>query len=287
MDINYDFFSRKVRYFRLRVRRLLLSTLIIVFSKKLDHLDVTPSFTYDTCLETDGGGAQLHSRIATWAFARAVGARFLNTPMRKVDHGTDEQWVSRWNQLIKFQPETKIESPSTEASMTVLGVLLANWKPKKILNINVKNPHYFTDAFPEAIQDIRSDLRELFQSATPNSDWTCDFGIHLRLLQPKDVDFTSSRLSSLEQIVSKLDLLESSKEVVVFASPVAERNLPDVPEHFSFCTDDALTTISKMVLAKNLVIGKSSMSYVAGLLSEQTVWYPEFWHPPMPDWKRL
>ena len=287
MNVIYIFFSSKYRHFRLRVRRLLLSMALMFFSKKLNLRGVSLSFTYDTCLETDGGGAQIHSRIATWAFARAVGAEFLNTPMRKVDHGIDEQWVSRWNRLIIFQPEIRTEFPSNEASMSVLEILLANWKPAKELTINVKNPHYFTDAFPEAIQNIRSDLRKLFQPATLNSNWTCDFGIHLRLLQPKDVEFTSNRLSSLEQIVLQLELRDSSKEVVVFTSPVAERNLSGVPAHFSFCTDDALVTITKMTSAKNLVIGKSSMSYVAGLLSEQTVWYPEFWHPPMPDWKRL
>ena len=287
MNITYDFLSRKFRHFRLRVRRLFLIMLLMNFSKKLHRRGAILSFTYDTCFETDGGGAQLHSRIATWAFARRVGATFINTPMRIVDHGTDEHWVNRWNQLIQFQPEKRIEFSKTEASMTVWEILLANWKQPKIHNINVENPHYFTDAFPESIQDIRSDLRELFQSATPNSNWTCDFGIHLRLLQPKDVDFTSNRLSSLEQIVSQLDLFDSSREVVVFASPVAQQTLSSVPAHFTLCTDDALITISKMVRARNLVIGKSSMSYVAGLLSKQTVWYPEFWHPPMPDWKRL
>lgn len=248
---------------------------------------ISLSLTYDTCFDTDGGGAQLHSRIATWAFAEAVGARFLNTQMKKVDHGSDEHWVPRWNQLIRFRPEINPSFTTTGASMTVLEILFSSWNRLEGFTINVKNPHFYTDVFPEAIEAIRSQLREVFQSATTNSSWSCDFGIHLRLYQPKDVEFTSSRLSRLDQIISKLGLHDNSKSVVLFTSPDAQHNMSDVPEHFSFCSEDALETISKMVLAKNLVIGKSSMSYVAGLISDQTVWCPEFWHPPMPDWKKL
>ena len=258
-----------------------------VYSKRRGLKDISLSFTYDTCFDTDGGGAQLHNRIATWAFAEVVGAKFLNTPMRKVDHGSDEHWVTRWNRLIRFSPAIKSESTSDKSSMTVLDILLASWSGQRDFIINVKNPHFFTDAFPEAIHAIRPQLRVIFHSALTNSSWSCDFGIHLRLYQPKDVGFTSSRLSRLDQIISKLGLSENSKSVVLFTSPDAEQNMSDFPAHFSICSEGALETISKMVLAKNLVIGKSSMSYVAGLISNQTVWCPEFWHPPMPDWKKL
>jgi hypothetical protein len=282
-----NFITREYRRYRVFVRRLILSTALILFSLRAHRRSFRLSFTYDTSFDTDGGGAQLHSRIATWAFAEAVGARFLNTPMRKVDHGSDEHWVPRWNRLIAFRETVKPDLTSTCLSMTVLGVLLTPWPKGKALTINLKNPHFFTDAFPEVVHAIRPQLRDVYQTATTNMDWTCDFGIHLRLYQPKDVEFTSSRLSRLDKVIAKLGLHEKSKSVVLFSSPDAEKNFSDVPEHFSFCSEDALETISKMVLVRNLVIGKSSMSYVAGLISEQTVWYPEFWHPPMPDWKRL
>ncbi len=43
-------------------------------------------------------------------------------------------------------------------------------------------------------------------------------------------------------------------------------------------------TFASMVLADVLVTTSSSLSYAAGIISEGTVYYIPFWHPPFPGW---
>ena len=50
-------------------------------------------------------------------------------------------------------------------------------------------------------------------------------------------------------------------------------------------TSDVFEVLSCMIRAENLFMAKSSLSYVAGLLSMGTVHYEPFWHPKLKDWQ--
>jgi hypothetical protein len=50
---------------------------------------------------------------------------------------------------------------------------------------------------------------------------------------------------------------------------------------------DPLVSLSRLVHAPNLVPGRSAFSYLAALLNENTVFYRDFWWPPMPGWIAL
>ena len=58
-------------------------------------------------------------------------------------------------------------------------------------------------------------------------------------------------------------------------------NQTDIILHLNSDFDD---TFIGMVAADVLVTSPSSLSYVAGLLSDGEVWYKQFWHPPRKTW---
>jgi hypothetical protein len=208
--------------------------------------------------------------------------------MTSVDHGEGGDWVDRWNNLVDFRFQSALPPSVTWEGGTVLSVLSSPWRQKGSTNyISVSNPHFFTDACPEFVNSIRPKLRSRFVPTPDCSIDEIDVAIHLRLYQPKDVQFTSSRLSNLSEVISKLNLLPVMKTVTVFVSPNALDSLSDLPKGFEVSSEDALVSITRMSQAKTLVIGRSSMSYLAGLVSSGEVWCPKFWHPPMADWKKL
>ena len=286
---------RLIRVVRIKFRRLALMVLLFQFALLRELRNLNYEFTYATAFERDGGGAQLHSRVSTWAFAVASGATFNNTQIVKVDHGdSSEDWVGLWNDLIAFPTNrnTLLEGGFTSPpSRSVVSALLDPWRVSRrgLVSINIRNPHYFADAFPEVTQDLRPALRRVFAHLSNTEvGWTApDVGIHLRVQQPTDTSHDDSRLSNLPRIIEALGLEVASKSVLVFVSPTGVIDQSGIPAHFKFCFDDAPTAIRKMVTVRNLVVGKSSMSYLAGLISEQVVWCQDFWHPVMANWRRL
>ena len=57
---------------------------------------------------------------------------------------------------------------------------------------------------------------------------------------------------------------------------------PDVILHLNESVEDSFIP---MVLADVLVTSPSSFGYAAALISEGTVYYMPYWHPPLPGWK--
>ena len=51
--------------------------------------------------------------------------------------------------------------------------------------------------------------------------------------------------------------------------------------------EDIFKTLGYMMGAKNLIIGKSCYSYIAGLYSKKNVYYFPFWHKEMDHWKNV
>ena len=48
--------------------------------------------------------------------------------------------------------------------------------------------------------------------------------------------------------------------------------------------EDITTTFTGMVASNILITSRSSLSYLAGLLTDGVVYYQPFWHPPKKDW---
>lgn len=270
-------------------RRAYLSVLVIGARFLFSRRGVVPHFTYQTQLRTEGGGAQIHNRIATFALSKGVGGTFDNFQMTHVDHGAGGDWITNWNNLLDFSrlgfPSLALES---YRRVSVVTSLLSALSPReRNFSFSITNPHFLTDVMPELIDRIRTDLVSIY-SPRYMVQASLDVAIHLRRLQPADIQFTSQRLSSFDQISNRLQLESRTGEtIVVFTSPKADSTDLQQISFIKVDTGDAIQSFVKMVGAKELVIGHSSLSYVAGLLNENKVWYSEFWHPPMPKWLQI
>lgn len=264
--------------------------MLLVKQKVADKVAKLTSFSTSP---TDGGGAQLQARISTLALALKLNVQYVHFPIIQVDHGESSDWHRRWEQVLDFHPYY-IEDEEREeyVTVTVVGCLLALAFRRKSpeARYRISNPHFFLDRFPSDVHKIRPRLRKMLLipqailEEEPKS-----LALHLRVFQPKDVGFTSARETDIASISHKLRELSiaTRKKLTVFYSPASQPpNLQHLPE-FEIDNSDALLTLFRLVKSENLFLAKSSLSYVAGLLSENNVYYARFWHPPMPDWHIL
>ena len=246
-----------------------------------------------TCDRDDGGGAQLHGRISTLAFARALGIEFLHTPMTNVHFARDKKDVAKWNGVILFEQI----SPSISRSVNVQKVtslrsliakLLFSTESHVLLCYEIAHCHGYTDRFPDSISRLIPELKLNIGPAISSSKEECSESvIHVRG-QIGGVDKDSPRRSSLSVIESKIrhSLKNSTNSsVVVFTSEFSSELSSFEGNRVSVdYSTDVFGVLNCMVRAQDLYLAKSSLSYVAGILSSGVVHYESFWHPRLNHW---
>ena len=251
-----------------------------------------------TCDRSDGGGAQLHGRISTIAFAETLGLKYAHTPLSKVHFMETDEEVERWNTLIKFskfwpQVNEKHRIVEVKSLSSLLGKLLfGRWFGNEE-TLQVEHCHAYTDRFPKRIAELRPRLRSAFEASDLAMGQELplqDVVIHFRgLVGPEDE--SSPRLSSNSMLRKKItiarNLRKADHSLVICVNPTPE--LRQVLDE-TFVLDagsDVQTAFMFLARAKVAILARSSLSYVAALLNPNTVFYETFWHPKMPDWKSV
>lgn len=249
-----------------------------------------------TCDRDDGGGAQVHGRISTLAFARAVGLQFFHTPMTRVHFARGESDIDKWNNVIRFDqiaPLVPAEMviqvvPSLPSLIFRLFFLSQHNQP---LCYEIAHCHGFTDRFPETISDLIPELKLHVGTPLIRERVGCsDSIIHVRG-EIGGVSKESPRRSTLESIklkISKSLKVAGDSGVVIFTSEFSAEleSLEAEGVHFDY-QSDVFTALNCMVQAQYLYLAKSSLSYVAGILSSGTVYYEAFWHPKLKHWENF
>jgi hypothetical protein len=169
----------------------------------------------------------------------------------------------------------------------------------KITEIQSKEVHfsdtpseYYT---PEVIQKIR----EYYYSSPKPAIERNDIAIHVRrgdvnkensgTLEKDKHGVEFSRFTSNEEYKQMIAALKS--EYPTYKITIhSQGNLEDFSDLMGeniTCklNEDLRQTFHTFVTAKVFVMGKSSLSYAAAILNEGTVYYQEFWHKPLDNWK--
>lgn len=249
-----------------------------------------------TCNRDDGGGAQLHGRISSLAFARAVGLQFFHTPLTRVHFSQGDLDLAKWNNVIKFEQiaptvtsEMRLETIRSLPSLIFR--LLSTSNRTDSICFQVAHCHGFTDRFPETISRLIPELKmNMGQTLNAAGAGCSDTVIHVRG-EIGGVSKDSPRRSSLRVIKSKISQSIEKKgasKVVVFTSELDEELISLETERVRLdYKTDVFGVLNCMVQAKDLYLAKSSLSYVAGILCSGAVYYESFWHPMLEHWEKL
>jgi hypothetical protein len=251
----------------------------------------TPTLQGVTCRgKRDGGGAQLQALMSAFAFGRAIGTRYFHSPLTVVGaqtrndlerHGCGAEWINRWERFVDFRSDIELVPDDANTCGVLEFFDQLNGKP---MVVEAEHFHAYCDHNPDTYRLVQAELRERCESVKAVVDQGI-MAVHIR--RGDVVTKHPSRLTPLEQVAAIIRRArEGNPELVVRVYSVGEAN--DFLSLPTYCelhlNTDVFCTLAALINAEILVMAKSSLSYVAALLSRGTVIYEPFWHKPLSDW---
>lgn len=217
-----------------------------------------------TVVRGDGFGSQYQGMMSGVAYARYMNYQYVHTPFRRLDHGTD---VAAMNRFIGI-PVT-----GQRADIREEGAALVNGSDTPDL--------YYTE-------EVRSLIRGWYFSTDKPRVNPEQIAIHIRRGDAARQNLTFRLTSNAFYRRLILDLKAEYPDLPIMIHSEGE------PADFSdlefenvelALNQDLQLTFHSLVMARVLVTAKSSLSYAAALLNQNTVYYIPFWHKPLKCWK--
>lgn len=235
--------------------------------------------------EQEGFGEQYKQIIYYMIYSELIGKKFVYTPLKEVAHNYENQpdWIQELENLMglkKVLPRTTGPLGDQPFVADVLHYLHSNMSRVEnstsmqlvrdtFYRQNSKNPWEFGIEFVKR-KNIVIHIRR--QNSHDNNT-------HSGLMVPDEV---------YVQIISKLYQIYPDSCINIFSqgkSEIFKKFIDLVPQKILLHLNKSLKeTFLKMVYADVLVIAPSALSYVAGLLTKNQVYYLRHCNPPLSSW---
>lgn len=228
----------------------------------------------------DGFGAQFQSLIYSIVFCEYNKLNFIYRGISNMEHNydNDPNYINEIEALMNIKNNYTTEDPSQTYEFRELPF-------KPFLDMFDKKLDYYlsTSAFQRYKQIFWSNkTKHNFNNGKYN------VAVHIRrYCMPVDIG-CGRREVPVEYFANIINTIRNAKPNALFHiysvgdveyfKPLMNH---DIVLHIN---ENITTTFVQMVSADGLVTSRSSMSYVAGLLSDGHVYYIPFWHPPKSNW---
>lgn len=232
-------------------------------------------------LQTDGFGSQFQNLIAAVIYAELNKKQFVYSPFQSMEHNYthDPEFLARKERFINFITHFRLNEPRLKAQ--------SNIPYKTFFDANIA-----ACAQSNALQKIRRIFKENKNLTNFFQNINCNVAIHIRRPNPHDsrIDGADTPDKVFLTIINSLRKSYSAHKPLfhLFSQGKLENfrkyQAIDTVLHLNESIED---TFLGMVAADVLIVGASSFSYTAGLLSEGAVYYIPFWHAPLPHWKSI
>lgn len=229
----------------------------------------------------DGFGAQFQTTIFSVIFAELNGFDFVYTPFKNMEHNydNDPQFIAKKEWLINFIDNFELNNG--DAPRQDMGKMIQFFES-----------HLTECAQSQSLKKIKEIFRKNKNVRNYFDKDHLNIVIHIRRPNSHDsrIDGTNTPDELFLNIIDQLRILYSDKNPLFHLHSQGDKenfknySAPDIVLHLNESTEDSFT---EMVLADVLVTSRSSFSYTAGILSQGTVYYMPFWHPPLPGWISL
>ena len=244
---------------------LVVSALVIILLIHITQND----WTHIGCARTDGFGAQYQCKMGAFAMSRYKKKKYMHIPFNNVGHGESSDDVALLEAMVGMS------SDSGDKRL----------KLKKDLNLAHVPSEYYTPA-------VREELRSMYFSTHKPSPIVCDVAFHVRRgdAMAHNNNYGHTRVTSNVDIYNIIKKYFSDTNVCIFSEGiVSDFEMINTLENVNFeLNTDLRVTFHSMVVAPRLVTAKSSLSFTAGILNPNKVYYLEtFWHTPLDDWTML
>lgn len=232
----------------------------------------------------EGFGEQYKQIIFYMAYAEMHNKNFVYSPFKEVAHNytNDPNWITDLENFIGIRDKiTTIadQEPSKEQPFVA-----------DVLHGIHNNMHKFKDS--SALRFIRNSFYERNPDAKQRPKTTV--AVHIRRPNPDD-NVTHSGLmvpdSIYVQIISRLHEMHPRAKICIYSQgePNNFNQFSEVaPTQIELHINESLKeTFLGLVYADILIVAPSALSYVAGLLCPNSVYYIHHCNPPLPGWKMV
>lgn len=270
-----------------------------LFYNQVSLLQSSP-FALTCAGKSDGGGAQWHALLSVIAFSRSYRIPYRHTPLASVEHGplSARSWLSEWNHLFDLS-QFGIESASvihesTPCSGPFECLRLRSFGsglPNRL--VRLEHAHAFTNLYPNTLASLRPMLRQSYRPksglASPPLPLDQALVVHVRRGDVSAGGPHRNRYTSAVAIEARcLEILNRFTHLnsVLLLSPTPDPDLIELTNRGFFLDydHDVFTHFHWMSCAAALVMARSSLSYLAGMLNPNLVFYDRFEHPPLSGW---
>jgi len=242
-----------------------------------------------TCLSDpiEGAGSQAVWIMKAIAFARTYGLQYVHTPFTQIAHADRpmEQWIKDWEVLFNFG-DGELTADCNNPDPEVVDYPNNTFFHSRFCGIKLQvASEYHCVKSTDIIMDYVSDFkRKYYLNKSPRPAEILTICVHIRRgdvnATTHSIIFTDTSiiLRVIQKLKSVLEMFSLKYRICVFS----QGNPSDFVELNSlgvdlFLNTDAIWTMQKLVEADVLITAKSSLSYVAAILSSGIV-ICEKWH---------
>jgi len=219
--------------------------------------------------KNDGFGSQYHSIMSGIAYCKFKKYNYIHTPFKKIQHNGDVKSLNNFIGIPILPNRNNIHIDISEKHLDEV-----HW--------SVNPSKYYTD---EVIEIFK---KYYYSTPKPDID-NIDIAIHIRR---GDVTSSIKNRYTSNSYYNKIIKFLNSKYPNYKINIFSEGILNDFDElkgnNISFKLNKSIEeTFHSLVKAKILVIAKSSFSYSAAILNSNEIYYINFHHKPLNNWKNI
>ena len=236
----------------------------------------TPNESYD------GFGAQYQRRIQTYIYCNMNNLNFAYNPLRIVEHNydNDNNYNDKLENLMNLKDNITNINDNINYESLNYGLIVMPFFEKNI-DICCKSEHmnFIKECF------WKNKNKNFFNNNKFN------VAIHIRRANHADKGLAGDRATTPNSyylnIMNNIRNKHKDKDILFHIYSQGNiRNFIDLANDnvMFYINYDIIETFKGLVSAEALVTSPSSLSYVAGLISNGEIYYKKFWHNPKSSW---
>lgn len=236
----------------------------------------------------DGFGSQFQTIIYAVLYADLNNVKFVYTPFKNLEHNydNDPEFTEKLERLINFRDHFEVDFDAN----------IQTWQ-----HASGTSPHYiayFEKHIQESINSphlkfIKDIFKENKCKETYFSKDSFNIAVHIRRLNSHDNGVVRIHVPDSVYLKAINVLREEYRDKSPLFHIYSQGDFAYFNEMYGaddviiHLNDPVTDVITPMVFADVLVTSPSSLSYVAGILSDGQIYYYPFWHPPLPGWRNI
>jgi hypothetical protein len=230
----------------------------------------------------DGFGGQFQTRIYCILIAENSGKKYIHTTVKTMEHNydNDPEFLNNIENLMNLKNNyASIKNPTRVKNCEILNFM-------KLIEEFESNINFYLNS--DSLKNIKNTFwknknRNFFNNGKIN------IAVHIRRPNIHDnrVYGADTKTEYFFNIINVIKNKYNDKPLLFHIysqndiSDYDEFDKTDIQFHLN---ENLFDSFTGMVAADVLVTSKSSLSYVAAILSEGEIYYTPFWHPPKENW---